>query len=115
MWCVEMAAFWLCKELHGGWMSIHVIDGPKDSNEILDYSIDLGKELSGRGANGSNDTITSVAWFLPASLQLQASSHTDSIATAFLGGGEVGKDYVVRAEIHTTVGRLYNRSFILNI
>lgn len=82
----------------------------KDTNEKLDYSIDLTSELS-----KVSDTIVSVIWTVPAELTLVSQSNTSTVATVILDGGTLGKEYEVSAQIVTAFPRIYNRTFRLQI
>lgn len=85
----------------------------KDTNEVLDFSLDLTSELS-----KVVDTISSVVWTVPDGLTLVNQIHTSTVATVFLGGGVLGKEYEVSAQITTNANpnpRIYNRSFRLQI
>jgi hypothetical protein len=96
-------------------MAIPKIEEGKDSNETLDFAINLTDELKGRMSNGSDDTISNVVWTVPAPLTKASQSNTTSIAQVFIGGGVVGSEYTISAEVTTAGGRVYNRSFILQV
>jgi hypothetical protein len=87
----------------------------KTSDELLDYKIDMTAELAGRLANGADDTITAVVWTIPTGLTKQTSAFTDSTVTVWLTGGTLGTTYEVAAQMTTTGGRVYHRSFRLAI
>jgi hypothetical protein len=83
----------------------------KDPSEVLDYEIDMSRELAGRGAGGLSDELTAVSWRFPADLTLVLEQSSTTKATVFLRGGVVGKEYLVTAHMTTSSGRTYERSF----
>lgn len=88
---------------------------PKDTNETLDYMVDLTTELKGRNVNGTDDTISSVVWSVPAGLTQGAAGNSTTKAWVFLSGGTLGERYTVSAQITTAGGRIYNSSFTILI
>jgi hypothetical protein len=94
---------------------------PKDASELLDYEIDMTKELAGRNPDGSADTLTAVTWSAASSggltdLTVEPFAFmTASTAIVWLAGGTVGSVYQVSALMTTTGGRTYHRSFNLPI
>ena len=78
----------------------------KDPQAHLDYAVDWSPWLDG-------DTIASVAWTVPAGLTLESQSHTATVATAWLSGGEVGVTYTVVCEVTTAAGRVDDRTLVI--
>lgn len=64
----------------------------------LDYPIDWSEYL---GA----DTIASSTWEAPADLTISGESHTNTSATCFIAGGELGQEYEVINHIVTSGDR----------
>jgi hypothetical protein len=83
----------------------------KDPSEVLDYQIDMTRELAGRGVGGASDELTTVTWQFPDDLSLVLEQASTTKATVFLRGGVVGKEYLVTAHMITSSGRTYERSF----
>lgn len=81
----------------------------KDPDATLDYSIDWSAWLD-------SDVITASAWTLPPELsEAKTSTFTDSVATVWLAGGEVGETYEVRNRITTVLGRIDDRTLQITI
>lgn len=95
-------------------MSVFTMPDGKDPDEILDYAIDLSRELVGR-AGSVSDIIVGAVWTLADGISESSSSFTTDVATIWLEGGTVGNTYEVSAEITTLNGRLYKRSFLVQI
>ena len=79
----------------------------KDPQAILDYSFDWGTNYLG------TDTIASSTWSVSPSgpdITTHPNSHTDTIATVWMGGGTEGQSYILTNEIVTTAGRTDDRS-----
>lgn len=95
----------------------------KDAAELLDYQIDMSKELSGRMPDGSNDTLTAITWSTTiwgstgnSDLVVESFSFlTPSAAVVWLSGGTAGTVYEVTALMQTQGGRIYHRSFNLSV
>lgn len=83
----------------------------KVDGEVLDFAIDYTKELTDKGS----DTISTSTWSVPTGLVLDSDQNTTLIATAFLSGGTVGKEYEVVNEITTAAGRTYQRRMTIVI
>jgi hypothetical protein len=79
----------------------------KDPADVLDYSLDLAEFLA---LSTPADTVSTVAWTVPAGLTAGVQYHADGIATTWLSGGTAGTDYTVTARITTTAGRVIERS-----
>jgi hypothetical protein len=91
-------------------MAFFLMPDGKDTNEVLDYTINMAAELS-----RVSDTLSSVVWTVPAGLVNVAQSNTTTAATVKLGGGTLGAEYEVSAQMTTAGGRVYNRTFRLQI
>lgn len=78
----------------------------KDPDEVKDYAINWEPLL------GTDDTIAASAWSIAdgdGSLQIDADSFTDTVATVWLSGGAVG-NYEVLNRVTTTGGRTYDQT-----
>lgn len=80
----------------------------KGVSETLDYIMDWSTWLG-------SDTISSSSWVVPNGLTTGTASNTTTTATQFVGGGQVGNDYVVTNTIVTAGGRTATRGFKLTI
>jgi len=96
----------------------------KDPNEILDYSIDWSRFLSGA-------TLSSVTWFvddadgvktqlipsgqLVKGIQLISATNTDKVATARLGSGDNNIQYQFYCRITDTNGLVVERKIRLRV
>jgi hypothetical protein len=83
----------------------------KDPDAHLDYSLDWAAWLG-------EDTIASSLWVLPDTaddLTVTTSSHTPTVATAWISGGLVGSRYKVACRVTTAGGRVDDRSITLKI
>jgi hypothetical protein len=78
----------------------------KDPSALLDYALDWSPWLV-------DDTIASVEWTVPTGLTVDSSSHTNTVATIWLAGGEVGQIYRLVCQITTQEGRIDQRSFTI--
>lgn len=70
----------------------------KDPQAKLDYGVDWSDWLAG-------DTISGSSWSAETGITVDASSHTDTVATVWLSGGTVGGSYKVTNHITTLGGR----------
>jgi hypothetical protein len=95
-------------------MSIFIMPDGKAPTEVLDYAIDMTRELANR-VNGQSDAISGVVWTVPSGLSEVTSSFTNTEVTIWLSGGTLGTSYEIVAVITTSNSRVYNRSFILDI
>jgi hypothetical protein len=77
--------------------------------ETLDYWIDYSSRL------GSNDTIASSVWNLPAGITLASAGAETKRTYAFISGGTLGQTYAVSNVVTTTLGRTYEDGFSLTI
>ena len=96
----------------------------KDPNEILDYSIDWSRFLSGA-------TLSSVTWFvddadgvktqlipsgqLVKGIQLISATNTDKVATARIGSGDNNIQYQFYCRITDTNGLVVERKIRLRV
>lgn len=80
----------------------------KDPDELLDYSIDWTDRLAG-------DEITTSEWIVPSGLVKDSDSNTESMATVWLSGGDLGENYLVTNRINTVGGRIMDQSVSLKI
>lgn len=96
----------------------------KDPNEILDYSIDWSRFLSGA-------TLSSVTWFvddadgvktqlipsgqLVKGIQLISATNTDKVATARIGSGDNNIQYQFYCRITDTNGLVVERKVRLRV
>jgi hypothetical protein len=82
----------------------------KDSQAVLDYSVDWTEWLDG-------DTIATSSWTVAgdADLTITASSFSGGVATVWLSGGSTGKSYRVTNKITTAQGRTDRRSITITV
>lgn len=79
----------------------------KGPDERKDYWVEWPPRLT-----PDEDTIASSSWAIidgDGSLQIDADSFTDTIATVWLSGGVVGTNYQLRNQIVTAGGRTYEQ------
>lgn len=88
----------------------HVKDYPKDPNATLDWTFDWTPWLSKIG-----DSISSIAWTVPAGLTQESVSNSLTKATIWLSGGTDGTSYEVSARITTVGGRIDDRTFGIDV
>lgn len=89
-------------------MAIAALRWPdKDPAENLDFSMDWTDQLT---LTPTPDTITAMAWTVPAGLTAGAQYHATGIATTWLSGGTAGTDYAVTCRITTAAGRVIERN-----
>ena len=81
----------------------------KDPDEVLDYSIDWS------GRIGTDDTILTAAWTVPAGITNHAESHTDSVTTLWLAGGTLGAAYSILNRIVTAGGRTLDQTVSIKV
>ena len=77
----------------------------KDPNAVLDYQVDWSAWL------GLNETIVTSSWTTQLGITNDSTSHAGSVATIWLSGGTLGKEYLVSNRIVTSAGRQEVRSF----
>lgn len=80
----------------------------KDPQSTLDYRFDWSAWLT-------TDTITTVAWTVPAGITQTAATNTTTTATIWLSGGTVGTRYTVVCRITTAAGRIDERSLLVSV
>ncbi len=84
-------------------------------SELLDYSVDWTEWLA--GSDGTlGDSINASSWIFPATVPDTTlvdfeNDLQEGVATKWIGGGTVGRIYVVTNEIDTKQGRHASRSF----
>lgn len=77
---------------------------------VLDYLVDWSQWLA------ENDTIATATWDVPSGLtQPTPATSSTSKATAWIGGGTAGVDYIVTCSVTTAQGRTDARSFVLRV
>lgn len=81
----------------------------KDPGASLDYSFDWTDWL------GTNETISSATWTVPAGLSKVSEVNTAYIATCRISGGTAGVNYTVTCQITTNQGEIDRRSLQLNV
>jgi hypothetical protein len=86
----------------------NVMKAPVD---VLPYTFDLGAVPWLIGT----ETIQSVSWSIPAPLIAVATTYSSTTAQVTLGGGILGKSYVVTCTVTTTTGRVKMLAFTINI
>lgn len=80
----------------------------KDTNDILDYTMDWSAWLG-------SDTISTSSWTVPTGLTSVTTSNTTTSTTVWLSGGTTGVAYTVTNQIVTSGGRTVEKSFLLVI
>jgi len=80
----------------------------KDPAAILSYTINWSNESLPTG-----DTIVSSYWVVSDGLTLASASSTTTTATAWLSGGERGKQYKATNRVITTDGRRDERTLTI--
>lgn len=83
----------------------------KDPQAVLDYAFDWSAWLA------ADETITTATVTVPtpSTLTVNGSTHTDSVVTAWLGGGTVAMNYPVTCHITTSQGRQDDRTIGVKI
>jgi hypothetical protein len=82
----------------------------KDPDDSLDYAIDMAQQMTLDG-----DTIASVVWSVPTGLTEGASTVTTTKVSVVLSGGTAGSSYDITGTITTAGGRVYERSFTVEV
>ena len=80
----------------------------KDPDAKLDYSMKWADFLG-------TDTLSASTWTVPPGITKTSDSFTDTIATIWLEGGTVGKNYDIINSIVTAAGRKDDRTFRVTI
>jgi hypothetical protein len=75
----------------------------KDPNATLDYNVDWTAWLG-------TDTISAVAWTVPAGITQSSVANTTKIATIWLSGGTAGQSYNIVCRVTTAAGRIDDRT-----
>lgn len=84
-----------------------------DPDALLDYAVDWTSWLA------VGEAISSVVWTVPAGLTEESSPvgwsepDPDNARTVWISGGAAGTDYTVGCKITTDVGRVDERSIVL--
>jgi hypothetical protein len=84
-----------------------------DPDATLDYAVDWTSWLA------AGETISSVVWDVPTGLTEESAPggwsepDANNARTVWLSGGTAGTDYTVGCEITTSVGRVDERSIII--
>lgn len=81
----------------------------KDPAAVLDYSMDWSSWLE------TSETITQSTWSTPPGVAVTNETNSTTIATVWLSGGVVGREYVITNLILTSSGRQDERSFRIRI
>lgn len=79
----------------------------KDPDATKPYTLDWADYLD-------TDTLVAVAWSAPG-LTIASSSNTDTTATVWLSGGNVGRTYSVRCRITSASGIVDDRTFEIEV
>lgn len=79
----------------------------KDVDAYLDYAVDWSVWLV------EGDVIDSVEWLVPDGLSIGGSEQTETAATVWLSGGEVGRRYAVTCRVLTAAGRVDDRTLTI--
>lgn len=90
------------KDEKGQWIA-------KDPAAVLDYSMDWSTWLE------ADETISQSTWSVPTGITSPDETNTTTIATVWLAGGVVGREYTITNLIVTTSGRQDERSFRVRI
>jgi hypothetical protein len=80
----------------------------KDPQAILDYVVDWTDWLS-------SDTISVVAWVVPAGITNPSISNTTKTATIWLSSGTAGNSYDITCRITTAGGRTDERTITVSV
>lgn len=80
----------------------------KAAEANLDYPLDWSEWLG-------SDTIATSTWSADDDLTISGESNTNTVATCFIAGGTLGKEYIVTNHITTAGDREDERSFRLLI
>lgn len=89
-------------DINGKWIE-------KDPNAFLDYSVNWANWLEGA------ETIVTSTWYAPTGITKSNESELNGVATVWLAGGTVGKEYTIVNRITTSNGRQDERSFRVRI
>ena len=81
----------------------------KDPSSLLDYALDWSDWLE------TDETIDSAVWTVPTGLRKNSSSINDALTIVWLSEGTVNTSYHVTCCVTTSLGRIDERSFNLNV
>ena len=80
----------------------------KDSNAILDYTVDWTSWLDG-------DTISTSTWIIPSGITKTNESNDDENAVVWISGGTAGNIYSIVNRIVTAAGRQDDRTIRIKV
>lgn len=94
----------------------------KDPNAVLDYLVDFAAKTNGNGSEdylqlGETITAHTITSSDPIALVVDSSSviNTNTSVLVWLSGGVVGTTYTVTTRITTSLGRVDDRSFQVQV
>lgn len=80
----------------------------KDPDAALDFRMNWAEWLA-------SDTILTSTWIADPGVTVTAHSKTDTVATAWLSGGQHGRRYHITNRITTAAGRTDDRTIVLSV
>ena len=83
----------------------------KDPDERLDYMMNWAREMQAR-----NDSIIKSEWFIvddDGSLTIESDGLSGHKSYVWLTGGDHGRGYQLTNRVHTSGGRIFDRSVLL--
>lgn len=80
----------------------------KDPNAVLDYRVDWSEWLAG-------DTIVASTWVVESGIVNDLDTFNTTMAVIWLSGGTLGEIYTVTNRITTALGRIDDRTFLVEI
>ena len=80
----------------------------KDPDSVMDFAVDWSDWLD-------SDTISTSTWAVPTGITNDTDTNTTTVATIWLSGGTIGKQYTLTNRIVTAAGRTADRSFKLKM
>jgi hypothetical protein len=80
----------------------------KDPQAVLDYRVDWSAWLAG-------DTIVASTWILETGITNDLDTYNATTAVIWLSGGTLGEIYTVTNRITTALGRIDDRTFLVEI
>lgn len=81
----------------------------KDPEAVLDYAVDWSKWLR------EGETIAASSVTATSGITVDSDTHTDTLVTVWLSGGELGVRYEVTNRITTSQGRSDDRTFRVDV